>query len=183
MNVNALIFERMDWIKHRRCLLNWYHDYNVCEILIKKSQGKIPIESVDDSAVTNLPLYQSNYMLMDLEGYIDKLSIHYTLTFKAIHVASWQMEEAFVKKRKTASELFIKTQIIVKQQKYTIKTFLLHTCIRTKIVSVPESAHCFSYGFMITRRRSFFFLSYVDALCLLNAIKYRYLWNCTSWIG
>lgn len=105
MNVNALIFERMDWIKHSRCLLNWYHDYNVCEILIKKSQGKIPKESVYDSAVTNLPLYQSNYMLMDLEGYIDKLSIHYTLTFKAIHVASWQMEEAFVKKRKTASEL------------------------------------------------------------------------------
>lgn len=105
MNVNALIFERMDWIKHSRCLLNWYHDYNVCEILIKKSQVKIPKESVYDSAVTNLPLYQSNYMLLGLEGYIDKLSIHYTLTFKAIHVASWQMEEAFVKKRKTASEL------------------------------------------------------------------------------
>lgn len=51
--------------------------------------------------------------------------------------------------------------------------------VRTKIV---ESAQCFSYGFMITRWRSFF-LPHVDALCLLNAIKYRYLWNCTSWIG
>lgn len=104
MNVNALIFERMDWIKHSRCLLNWYHDYNVCEILIYKSQGKIPIESVDDSAVTNLPLYQSNYMLLGLEGYIDKLSIHWR-SKQYIHVVSWQMEEAFVKKRKTASEL------------------------------------------------------------------------------
>lgn len=61
------------------------------------------------------------------------------------------------KEKNCLRTVIIKTQIIVKKQKYTIKTFLLHTCIRTKILSVPESAHCFSYGFMITRRRSFFF--------------------------
>lgn len=119
-------------------------------------------------------------MFLDLEGYMYIDSCLYIDVQSNTCSVMTNRTSICQKKKNCLRTVIIKTQIIVKQQKYTIKTFLLYTCIRTKIVSVPESAHCFSYGFMITRRRSFFSLSYVDALCLLNAIKYRYLWNCTS---
>lgn len=129
MNVNALIFERMDWIKDSRCLLNWYHDYNVCEILINLKKSRVNPNRIGWWLRCNLPTIVSIELHVVGPWKVHR-QVVYTLTFKAIHVASWQMEEAFVKKRKNCLRtVFIKTQIIVKQQKYTIKTFLLHTCI------------------------------------------------------
>lgn len=102
-------------------------------------------------------MYQSNYMLLDLERYI--VSCLYIDVQSNTCSVMTNGRSICQKEKNCLRTVIIKTQIIVKQQKYTIKTFLLHTCIRTKIESVPESAHCFSYGFMITRRRSFFFSS------------------------
>lgn len=117
---------------------------------------------------------QVYYMMLDLKGYIESCLYIYGQN----NTCSFMTNGTNIRKKmpQNCSE----TQIIVKQQKYIIKTFVLHIHCTNKNCGKRTMFFIWFHDNSVT---FFFFLPHVDALCLLNAIKYRYLWNCTSWIG